>query len=131
MAWCAAQRVTLALPRVEGRTSVMSFRTWQHGTPLEMADYGFAQPAESAELAMPDLILTPLIGFDAAMNRLGQGAGHYDRYFSSYPNALRIGIAWSVQQIDALDAAAWDVPLDAVCTERAWICPPYSRLAQM
>jgi 5-formyltetrahydrofolate cyclo-ligase len=126
---CAAQGIKTSLPRVEGRSSAMTFRDWRPNDPLNTAGFGFVQPTAEAEPVEPDLILTPLIAFDRNMNRLGQGAGHYDRYFSQYPNALRVGISWSIQEEDALDAASWDIPLDAVMTEREWICPPTSRLA--
>jgi 5-formyltetrahydrofolate cyclo-ligase len=128
IARCAELGIVTALPRVEGKSEIMSFRRWGPTDPLNTADFGFVQPIADAEAAEPDVILTPLIAFDRAMNRLGQGAGHYDRYFSKYPNALRIGIAWSVQEEDALHAAIWDVPLDAVMTEKEWICPPTSRV---
>ena len=73
-----------------------------------------------AELT-PDIVLTPLVGFDRRGTRLGQGAGHYDRAFAAHPAAWRVGIAWSVQEVDALPADAWDVPLHAIATEREWI----------
>ncbi len=128
IAECVTRGHATSLPRVEGQSAIMSFRRWAPLDPLNTAAYGFVQPLAEAEIVEPDVILTPLIAFDRSMNRLGQGAGHYDRYFSQYPNALRIGIAWSVQEEKALEAAEWDVPLDAVMTEMEWICPPTSRL---
>jgi 5-formyltetrahydrofolate cyclo-ligase len=125
---CAARGHATSLPRVEGHSAMMSFRRWAPVDPLNTAAYGFVQPVAEAEIVEPDVVLTPLIAFDRSMNRLGQGAGHYDRYFSKYPNALRVGIAWSVQEEKLLDAAEWDVPLDAIMTEMEWICPPTSRL---
>jgi 5-formyltetrahydrofolate cyclo-ligase len=53
--------------------------------------------------------------------RLGQGAGHYDRALSVLDNCTSIGVAWSVQQANILPTDPWDVPLDAVLTERSWI----------
>ena len=57
------------------------------------------------------------------MRRLGQGAGFYDRAFARLPAALRIGLAWSVQEVDILPADPWDAPLHAVVTEKEWIEP--------
>jgi 5-formyltetrahydrofolate cyclo-ligase len=71
----------------------------------------------------PDLILTPLVAFDRSLARLGQGAGHYDRAFARYPLARRIGVAFSVQEVERLPTDAWDVPLHAIVTEREWIAP--------
>ena len=66
------------------------------------------------------MILTPLLAFDAALNRLGQGAGHYDRAFAANAGAWRIGVAWSVQRVETLPADPWDVPLHNIITEQGW-----------
>jgi 5-formyltetrahydrofolate cyclo-ligase len=121
IAWCAGRSLPIALPRVEGRGSTMDFRRWSPGQPLDKAAFGFAQPLAEAEAARPDLVLVPLVGFDRRGNRIGQGAGHYDRYFAMNFNSLKVGLAWSMQEVPAIAAAPWDVPLDAICTEREWI----------
>jgi 5-formyltetrahydrofolate cyclo-ligase len=110
-----------ALPHIADRQAPITFKLWQSGEPMERAPFGFSQPATNARPAQPDVILTPLLGFDRALNRLGQGAGHYDRVFAASPDALRVGIAWSVQQVDELPVDPWDIPLDAVLTEQEWI----------
>ncbi len=120
---------TIALPCLIGRATDLVFRKWQPGDPMEQADFGFMQPLPSAEACNPDLILTPLVGFDRALNRLGQGAGYYDRAFAAFPDSLRIGIAWSIQECDGLMTDPWDMPLDAVLTEKEWITAPHSRIA--
>ena len=51
------------------------------------------------------------------MNRLGQGGGYYDRALARFPEALRVGVAWSAQELDAVPADPWDLPLDMVLTE--------------
>lgn len=119
---------TIALPCLRGRADDLVFRKWQPGEPMEKADFGFLQPLPSAEACNPDLILTPLVGFDRALNRLGQGAGYYDRAFAARPDSLRIGIAWSIQECDGLMTDPWDMPLDAVLTEKEWITAPHSRI---
>ncbi len=96
--------------------------------PLEISPLGFTQLPASLPRVSPDVIITPLLAFDAALGRLGQGAGHYDRAFAEFPNALRIGIAWSIQQVEALPLDPWDMPLDAVVTEKAYFTAPHSRL---
>ena len=85
--------------------------------------FGLLQPPGDAEEVVPDLILTPLVAFDRTLARLGQGAGHYDRAFARFPNARRIGVAFSVQQVDRLPTDPWDMPLHAIITEREWIVP--------
>lgn len=127
MARATAQSCAMALPFVATREAPMCFREWQIGEPLERADFGFSQPLASAAFAAPDIIIVPLVGFDRMMNRLGQGAGHYDHVFPAFPRALRIGLAWSVQEVQALSIDRWDVPLDFILTERELICAPNPR----
>jgi 5-formyltetrahydrofolate cyclo-ligase len=62
-----------------------------------------------------DLILLPLVGFDAHGHRLGSGAGYYDR---GWLGPKLIGIAYECQRVAALAARPTDIPLDAVITER-------------
>ena len=117
----------LALPWIGGDKNRMIFRQWTPGTPLSLAAAQFQQPAASAPEAEPTVILMPLVGFDRSGNRLGQGAGYYDRALAEKPETLRIGIAWSVQECASLPADPWDMPLDAVITEKEWRLFPNSR----
>lgn len=110
-----AASATLALPVVIDRTSPIRFAV---AATLVAGPFGLRQPPADAASVVPDIILTPLVGFDAVGNRLGQGAGHYDRAFAEYPHARRIGIAWEVQAVAVLPADPWDVPLHAIVTER-------------
>lgn len=70
-----------------------------------------------------DLALVPLLGFDDHGNRLGQGAGYYDRTFAFLQHVSRpakpilLGLAYEWQKVDQLAAAAWDIALDGVVTE--------------
>ena len=117
LAAAAAERgCRLALPYVVDRASPIRFLIWDARAPLAEGPFGLRQPAGGEEVA-PDVILTPLVGFDARLNRLGQGAAHYDRAFARYPDAWRVGVAWSVQQVPAVPTDIWDVPLHAVITE--------------
>lgn len=116
-----AEAGALALPHHEARIDVMGFRRWNPGEPLAKGPWGTQQPADTAQKATPDLIFCPLVGFDRRGGRIGQGGGHYDRYFAAHPAILRIGIGWSVQEIDAVPAESTDVALDAILTEQELI----------
>jgi 5-formyltetrahydrofolate cyclo-ligase len=120
----------LCLPCASCLAEPLTFRRWHPGEVLQKSALGFWQPCDTEEIVTPDLFLTPLLAFDRALNRLGQGAGHYDRAFAAHPTALRIGIAWACQEIDAVPTDPWDLSLDAVITENEWICPPDSRIGQ-
>ncbi|HWY24635.1 MAG TPA: 5-formyltetrahydrofolate cyclo-ligase [Nevskia sp.] len=68
-----------------------------------------------------DLILLPLLGFDARGRRLGNGGGYYDRALAAVRNVRRpllVGYAYAAQEIAAVPAEPWDVRLDAAVTER-------------
>lgn len=110
-----------ALPRVIDRASPLTFHHWLPGDELVAGPFGLVQPRADAPEVEPDLILAPLVGFDRQLQRLGQGAGHYDRAFARYPAARRIGLAWSVQEAEELPLDPWDFPLHGIATEREWI----------
>ena len=122
LAYAATQGKVTALPHVERRSVPLRFLAWSPGDPLAAGPFGLQQPplGNSAEVE-PDLFLAPLLGFDRQLHRIGQGAGYYDRAFARYPEAIRVGVAWSAQEVDWVPVDPWDVPLHAVLTEREWI----------
>jgi 5-formyltetrahydrofolate cyclo-ligase len=81
-------------------------------------------PADCAAPRWLDLVLVPLVGFDARGNRLGMGAGFYDRHFAflrhrrAWRRPLLVGLAFEAQRVERIPAAGHDVPLWAVVTER-------------
>lgn len=111
----------VALPHVATKDAPMRFLRWTPGDPLVPGAFGLLQPRSDAEELAPDLVLAPLVGFDRTLARIGQGAGFYDRAFARLPQARRIGLAWSIQEVEALPTDPWDVPLHGVATEREWI----------
>lgn len=121
LATAAQAGVATALPHFSARNPTLSFAMWRPGDLLETGPWRVDQPLGTAEMLIPDLLLCPLLGFDRQGGRIGQGGGHYDRYFAAHSTALRIGIAWSVQEIDAIPLERHDLPLDAVLTEQEWI----------
>ena len=111
----------LALPHITSRTAPMRFLSWDGRSALEPGPFGLQQPATTSAVVRPDLVLVPLLAFDRRLNRLGQGGGHYDRALSILPGASSVGLAWSVQEADLLATDPWDVPLDAILTEREFL----------
>jgi 5-formyltetrahydrofolate cyclo-ligase len=69
-------------------------------------------------------VLLPLLGFDAAGTRLGMGGGYYDRSFAFRQGRaappLLVGVGFACQELPALAPEPWDVPLDALLTERGF-----------
>jgi 5-formyltetrahydrofolate cyclo-ligase len=112
---------TLCLPRIIDRLGSMDFLRWRREDQLYPGPFGTSHPEPGTGPVAPDAIIAPLLGFDRRMNRLGQGGGYYDRAFARHPEALRIGIAWSVQEYETVPADVWDLPLQAILTEVEFI----------
>jgi 5-formyltetrahydrofolate cyclo-ligase len=79
--------------------------------------------AEQVPAQLLDLVLVPLVGFDASGARLGMGGGFYDSTFSfkqqktlNKPHLL--GVAHACQQRDAIESESWDIPLDGIVTDK-------------
>lgn len=115
----------LALPRVEQVAAPLSFRAWLPGDPLEPDESGCAAPLDLAEPVSPALIIIPVLAFDAAGGRLGQGGGYYDRTLAALrtrePRPAFVGLAFSGQQVDALPREPHDEHLDGVLTEAGYL----------
>ncbi|KQW78912.1 5-formyltetrahydrofolate cyclo-ligase [Brevundimonas sp. Root1279] len=120
----AAQGRTLCLPVVVELASPMVFRRWSPGEPLELDLAGVPAPLSLAEEVEPDLILTPLLAFDASGLRLGQGGGYYDRTFAARPATTRVGCAYAGQEVPRVHAEPHDMPLHGVLTEKGYRALP-------
>lgn len=116
----------LCLPMLQSDGS-LHFGHWLPGMPMQPNRYGIPEPqvavAEELKPAQMDVVLLPLLAFDASGGRLGSGAGYYDRSFAFLraperpPRPFLLGIGYALQQVPALAIAQWDVPLDAIVTE--------------
>ncbi len=132
-------RPLLALARRRGRRTFLPvlrrasrarlwFLPYGPGEPLRPNRFGIPEPRRRREhirLAWNlDLLLVPLVGFDPDCNRLGMGGGFYDRTLaylrrrSHWRRPRLIGIAHECQRLERIDPRPWDIPLDAVATER-------------
>ncbi len=109
----------------------LRFAPWRSGDPLVSNRYGIPEPDLSSDSLLEAdamaLVVAPLVGYDSHGHRLGMGAGWYDRSFAfrrerDAPPWL-VGAAFAAQQIDGLATEAWDVPLDAICTENDTLLP--------
>lgn len=118
MAKLQAEGAELCLPRLENSDIV--FRRWAPGEPLEKGPYGLLEPSEKAEIVRPTLVLLPLLGFDKIGNRLGYGAGYFDRALASLRKEGRTfacALAFNGQNVDEVPSDPHDEPLDWVVTE--------------
>ena len=106
-----------ALPVVVAEQAALAFRVWTPETALVADCYGIPTPA-SGELVVPDLILLPLNGFDAAGFRLGYGGGYFDRTLAALsPRPLAVGVGFEVNRLASIQPQAHDQRLDWIVTE--------------
>jgi 5-formyltetrahydrofolate cyclo-ligase len=121
----AARGARLALPAVVESDVSLMFRAWSVGAPSFLGRFGIAEPAADAPVVVPDVIIMPLAAFDRDGQRIGYGAGYYDRTIAGlHTQGLRpitVGIAAAVQEIERVPALPHDVPLDYIATERELI----------
>lgn len=104
------------------------FAPYRPDSRLQANRFGIPEPIctwqQTRAVWSLDLVLTPLVAFDAAGNRLGMGGGYYDRTLAylrrrQYWHKPRlIGAAHGFQQVEQLPVASWDVPLHGILTEQ-------------
>jgi 5-formyltetrahydrofolate cyclo-ligase len=117
----AAQGVKLALPTVTARGHSLIFRAWSVNDRLLLGSLGIPEPSPAAAEVVPDVMLVPLAAFDRAGHRIGYGAGYYDFTFSHLRKmkaVVGVGLAFALQEIEAVPALSHDIALDYVLTER-------------
>jgi 5-formyltetrahydrofolate cyclo-ligase len=123
------RRCTLYLPVItDFRHARMRFVRYEVDSAMRVNRYGIAEPdARHAEIIPArhlDMVLLPLVGFDAHGSRLGSGAGFYDRSLHHLREGRRwrkpklIGVGYECQRVARLQPDRWDVPLDGILTER-------------
>jgi len=114
-----AETRVVCLPLTHGRAA-LSFRQWLPGAVMEKDGFGVPYPA-ATDAVVPEVLVVPMLAFDAAGQRLGYGAGHYDRTLAALrPNGpvTAIGFAFEAQRLYApLPAEPTDQPLDMIVTE--------------
>ena len=108
----------------------MVFQRVRAGEQLRANRFGIPEPRIDRARQRPvwalDLILLPLVGFDADGGRLGMGGGFYDRSLayrgrrSVWHAPVLLGLAHECQKVERLAQASWDVPLQGTVTDRGW-----------
>ena len=117
----------VCLPVMEGKGKPLLFRAWSPGDPLAETMWGIREPGPEAPAVEPDILLGPLLAFDATGYRLGYGGGFYDRTLArlrAMKPVISIGIAFDEQKVDAVPHASYDERLDWILTPSGALqCP--------
>ncbi len=90
---------------------------------LAAGSYGILEPKEKYRREVDkkelDLIIVPGVGFDNSGNRIGYGAGYYDRFLSQISQEIsKIALAYEVQLVDKIKINQYDIPVDKIVTEK-------------
>ena len=113
--------VLQCLPEVVTKDRPLRFRAWSPSEPLIEGGHGTFHPCATEPLMRPDVVLVPLLAFDARGHRLGWGGGYYDRTLEllrKTGDVTAIGVAYAAQEVDAVPFDAYDQPVDWIITEQ-------------
>ncbi|MGD8828950.1 MAG: 5-formyltetrahydrofolate cyclo-ligase, partial [Gammaproteobacteria bacterium] len=101
------------LPRlIDPPDIAMEFLRYTPETRMVANRYGIPEPPDDPDLRIPpqalDLVLVPLVAFDTHGNRLGMGAGYYDRTFAflretTTEQPCLLGLGYEFQHVAAID----------------------------
>jgi len=127
-AWQQGKQVYLPV-LAEPNTQKLWFIPYTPTTKLKNNRFGIAEPVHSSRTRLRktlslDLILMPLVAFDQQGNRVGMGGGFYDRSLAFLKNRQHwhkpnlLGVAYELQKQEQLEINLWDIPLQAIATEK-------------
>ena len=98
------------------------FLRYDEHTELKNSRLHIPEPVLDITRLLPleklDLLIVPLVAFDAQGQRLGMGGGFYDRTLQNWQQQvfLPVGFAHNCQQVEKLPVEKWDIPLPALIT---------------
>lgn len=111
---CIAEK-HLALP-VCNEDGSLTFYSVEHLDALGLGRHGILAP-EKKHMAVPtekDILIVPALAYTRTGDRLGRGKGYYDRYLSTYPNIVSIGMCRAYQLLKSIPTETWDVRVSKV-----------------
>lgn len=113
----AAKGCHIAFPRIAAKGLPLEYHRIPDGEVMAPGAFGIQEPLDSWPRVRPDLLLVPLLAFDARGHRLGYGGGFYDRTLALL-NIPAIGIAYAGQEVASLPDEPHDRRLDMILTEQ-------------
>ena len=125
IAWAIGEGWRIALPVVVDRKGPLEYRAWKPGEPLVDGVWNIPIP-EKRDVAIPDIVLAPLVGFDPAGYRLGYGGGYFDRTLAALAAAgggpLAIGVGFEFSRLGTIHPQPFDIPMNLIVTEAGIVC---------
>ena len=113
------KKITIALPSIK-KNYKMNFIKCSLKNPFLINQYGIPEPS-FGKVVYPDILLVPLVAFDKKLNRLGYGAGYYDRLIKSLKKKkkiITIGLAFDFQMFYSIPTSQYDQKLDYIITNK-------------
>ncbi|MEF8714279.1 MAG: 5-formyltetrahydrofolate cyclo-ligase [Accumulibacter sp.] len=105
------------LPVVIDEHRALAFRAWSPDTAMVVDQHGIPAP-EAGDFLIPQALLIPVNGFDAAGHRIGYGGGYFDRTLASLsPRPLAVGVGFELARRDSIHPEPHDQRLDVMVTE--------------
>ena len=112
-------KIKISLPIIKKNFKI-NFIQCSVNDPFVINKYGIPEPSDG-KIVYPDILLVPLVAFDRKLNRLGYGAGFYDRiiqFLKKKKNIITIGLAFDFQEVYLIPASKYDQKLDYIVTNK-------------
>ena len=116
------------LPILAPLKNSLYFALYEAGDRLKLNRFKILEPvchpSKWKSASQLDLLLLPLVAFDASGNRMGMGGGFYDRTLAYmqhrrfWKKPILVGLAHEIQKVEQLSSQSWDIPLDYIITEK-------------
>jgi len=122
-----AQGKTVVVPIIEKDTKTLRLSFIEDPAVLSQSTFDVSEPVGHelpAQASDVKAVIIPMLAFDKRGNRLGYGAGYYDRFLTTHPHMTRIGIAFACQELPEIPIDPTDAGMDLIVTDTGIIhCP--------
>jgi 5-formyltetrahydrofolate cyclo-ligase len=115
-----AHQGPVGVPVIVSKGAPLRFREWSPGCRMVEGAFKAMIPEEGTWLE-PEVLIVPMLAFDARGYRLGYGGGFYDRTLEGLRArgpVVAVGFAFAAQEVDEVPTDAFDQRLDVVVTEK-------------
>ncbi|HJJ55044.1 MAG TPA: 5-formyltetrahydrofolate cyclo-ligase [Methanocorpusculum sp.] len=112
---------TIVVPIIEKETHTLRLSRLTTVSALRPSTFNVPEPIGSEipiDASAVDCVILPMVGFDRSGNRLGYGAGYYDRFLAANPSLFKIGIAYACQEVGQVPTDSYDIRMDEIITEK-------------
>lgn len=115
--YCFDHQIAVCAPKIAN--GMMAFYTVKSFEDFELGHFGVMEPKGTKPLSPHhiSMFLVPMLAYNIQGYRVGYGKGYYDRYLALNRDAITLGLAYSLQEIDIMFQETHDIALDQIITE--------------